>query len=126
MRLVKLPDNSWVNPEEVVRITESEKNPKTINIQLANDEWIAIRGYDIDQVASVFLTPIFAVIDDDLIVNKNHVEAVRIITEALDDSSDPRVHTELQMASGRLLFTDIDIDEVLNQLDGIPFFREAE
>jgi hypothetical protein len=124
MRLVKLPDNSWVNPEEVVRIIETEQ--KTIQIRLANDEWIDIKGHNIDQVASVFLTPVFAVIDDDLIVNKNHVESVHISTQDLDDSSDPRVFTELRMVSGRVLVTNIDIDEVLNQLDGIPFFGEVE
>jgi hypothetical protein len=124
MRLVKLPDNSWVNPEEVVRIIETEQ--KTIQVRLANDEWIDIKGHNIDQVASVFLTPVFAVIDDDLIVNKNHVESVHISTQDLDDSSDPRVFTELRMVSGRVLVTNIDIDEVLNQLDGIPFFREVE
>jgi hypothetical protein len=124
MRLVKLPDNSWVNPEEVVRIIETEQ--KTIQIRLANDEWIDIKGHNIDQVASVFLTPVFAVLDDDLVVNKSQVESIHIRVEDHGDGKDPRAYTELRMVSGRVVPIVLALDLVLDQLDGIPFFGEVE
>jgi hypothetical protein len=128
MRLVKLPDNGWVNPEMVVRISQGtgQINADWITIHLIDEDSVTIKGgYTIDQVASIFIDTDFKVIEDDLVVNKNQVAAVRVLVEDGDDH-DPVVTTVLQLANGGILETDSDIDEVLGQLDGIPFFREAD
>ena len=130
MRLVKLPDNSWVNSEEIVQIVERTgqirggvQDKPDVVIILANEDTVRVHGYDIDQVASLIMETQFAVIDNDLIVNKSQVESihVRVMTE---EGQDPKVYTELKMVSGAVHFTDSDIEDVLGQLDGVPFFRE--
>lgn len=128
MRLVKLPDNGWVNPEKVVRISQGSGriDADWITIHLIDEDSVTIKGgYTIDQVASIIMETQFAVIDDDLVVNKSQVESVSpILADMPDGTSANKV--KLRMASGQVWVTDSDIEDVLDQLDGIPFFREEE
>lgn len=121
MKLVKLPSGQWINPQRVLRIIENT-GAGTVEIRMTNDEWITVRGFDIDQVASVIIDTDFKVIDDELTVNKTLVEAVVVYADP--DGVDPEdVKIGLQMSSRNVHFTTASLEAVLGQLDGVPFFR---